>query len=88
MRYSDDFKLQAFSDSSFGWAIYNGELRHNSNSSGSKYGSSIAAGDIIGVMLDMVEVPNFSLLHRYFHRELSVLAKMEGALEWLSKMKN
>ena len=47
---------QAFSDSANGWAIYNGELRHNSNSSGPKYGSSIQAGDIIGVMLDMSEV--------------------------------
>eukprot|EP00347_Sterkiella_histriomuscorum_P003770 403363015 len=46
---------QAFSDSQSGWAIYNGELRHNSNSSGPKYGSSVQAGDVIGVMLDMVE---------------------------------
>ncbi|CDW75184.1 spry domain containing protein [Stylonychia lemnae] len=38
----------AFSDTSTGWAIYNGELRHNSNSSGPKYGSSIQAGDVIG----------------------------------------
>ena len=29
---------QAFSDNEEGWAIYNGELRHNSNSSGNKYG--------------------------------------------------
>ena len=48
--------LQAFSDTVNGWAIYNGELRHNSNSSGPKYGTAIQAGDVIGVMLDMQEV--------------------------------
>lgn len=30
--------MQAFSDNEEGWAIYNGEVRHNSNSSGKKYG--------------------------------------------------
>lgn len=48
--------LQAFSDTAIGWAIYNGELRHNSNSTGVKYGTSISPGDIIGVMLDMIDV--------------------------------
>ena len=48
--------LKAFSDSERGWAIYNGELRHNSNSSGSKYGSTYKNGDVIGVFVDMVEV--------------------------------
>jgi len=42
-----------------GWAIYNGELRHNSNSSGPKYGSTIQAGDVIGVLVDMAEVSHF-----------------------------
>ena len=46
---------QAFSDTEGGWAIYNGELRHGSNSSGPKYGSTVAAGDVIGVLVDMVE---------------------------------
>ena len=39
-----------------GWAIYNGELRHNSNSFGTKYGPKIEVGDVIGVLLDMIEV--------------------------------
>lgn len=47
---------QAFSDTAEGWAIYNGELRHNSNSSGKKYGTNYKAGDVIGVFLDMIEV--------------------------------
>ena len=47
-----------------GWAIYNGELRHNSNSTGPKYGSAIAPGDVIGVMLDMVEVVNQNKISR------------------------
>lgn len=48
--------IQAFSDTAYGWAIYNGELRHNSNSTGAKYGTCLQNGDIIGVMLDMKEV--------------------------------
>ena len=51
--------LQAFSDSVNGWAIYNGELRHNSNSSGKKYGACLSVGDTIGVALDMIEVIKF-----------------------------
>ncbi len=39
-----------------GWGIYNGELRHNSNSSGAKYGGSFNSGDAIGVAVDMIEV--------------------------------
>ena len=46
----------AFSDTSNGWAMYNGELRHASNSTGKKYGSQVKTGDTIGVMLDMQEV--------------------------------
>ena len=46
---------EAFSDSMNGWAIYNGQTRHNSNSTGTTYGSQLASGDIIGVAVDMVE---------------------------------
>jgi len=46
---------EAFSDGPKGWAIYNGELRHNNNSTGSKYGSTYTSGDTIGVMLDTIE---------------------------------
>ncbi|CAD8080475.1 unnamed protein product [Paramecium sonneborni] len=49
------FQDQAFSDNEEGWAIYNGELRHNSNSSGNKYGKQYKKGDIIGVMLNMID---------------------------------
>lgn len=33
--------FKAFSDNEDGWAIYNGEVRHNSNSTGKKYGEQI-----------------------------------------------
>lgn len=46
---------EAFSDTAKGWGIYNGELRHNSNSTGPKYGYQLKTGDIVGVALDMVE---------------------------------
>lgn len=46
---------EAFSDNPKGWAIYNGEVRHNSNASGKKYGSQITAGDTIGVMINMID---------------------------------
>jgi hypothetical protein len=46
---------EAFCDTTKGWAIYNGETRHNSNSTGPKYGSALQPGDIIGVALDMVD---------------------------------
>lgn len=45
---------EAFSDGVNGWAIYNGQTRHNSNSTGPNYGSPLVTGDIIGVALDMV----------------------------------
>lgn len=45
----------AFCDTLNGWGIYNGELRHNSNSTGAKYGTALKEGDIVGVGLDMVE---------------------------------
>ena len=51
-------KLQAFCDSADGWAIYNGELRHNSNSQGFQYGTILNPRDIVGVMVDMIEVRN------------------------------
>ena len=38
-----------------GWGIYNGELRHNSNSTGPKYGQALNTGDLIGVALDMTK---------------------------------
>jgi hypothetical protein len=44
---------KAFCDTPDGWAIYNGELRHNSNAMGEKYGEVFGPGDIIGVNLDM-----------------------------------
>lgn len=46
---------EAFSDGLNGWAIYNGQTRHNSNSTGPNFGSQLTSGDIIGVALDMVE---------------------------------
>ena len=56
--------LQAFSDTPDGWAIYNGELRHNSNSTGKEYGTPLKTGDVIGVMLDMIDVWN-SCIQKY-----------------------
>lgn len=50
------FDFKAFSDTLKGWGIYNGELRHNSNSSGAKYGGTFTNGDTIGVAVDMNEV--------------------------------
>ena len=45
----------AFSDGDHGWAIYNGELRGNGSViPDQKYGLHVASGDVIGVMLDMV----------------------------------
>ena len=46
---------EAFCDTIKGWGIYNGETRHNSNSTGPKYGTQLQTGDIIGIGLDMVE---------------------------------
>jgi len=46
---------EAFCDGSKGWALYNGELRHSSNSTGTKYGTPFKENDIIGVYLDMIE---------------------------------
>ena len=46
---------EAFCNTEHGWAIYNGELRHNSTSSGKKYGEKLKAGDLIGVLVDMVD---------------------------------
>lgn len=46
---------QAFCDNNNGWAIYNGELRHGSNSTGSKFGRPLTAGDHVGVLLDTIE---------------------------------
>ncbi len=36
--------------------MYNGELRHNDNSSGPKYGAKLKPGDVVGILLDMCEV--------------------------------
>ncbi len=46
---------EAFSDTVNGWAIYNGQTRHNSNSTGPVYGTALTPGDIVGVAVDMVE---------------------------------
>ena len=35
--------------------MYNGELRHNSNSSGPKYGVVLKNNDTVGVLFDMIE---------------------------------
>ena len=45
----------AFCDTANGWAIYNGQTRHNSRISGKKYGSSFKMGDIIGMAVDMID---------------------------------
>ena len=36
--------------------MYNGELRHNSNSTGSKYGVPTKSNDTVGIMFDSIEV--------------------------------
>ena len=36
--------------------MYNGELRHNSNSTGIKYGAPIKTNDTVGIMFDSIEV--------------------------------
>lgn len=46
---------QAFCDTEEGWALYNGELRHGSNSGGQKYGCPIKSNDVVAVLLDTVE---------------------------------
>lgn len=46
---------EAFCDTVNGWGIYNGETRHNSNSTGSKYGVQLQTGDILGVAVDMID---------------------------------
>jgi hypothetical protein len=45
---------EAFSDNPNGWGIYNGETRHNSNSTGPKYGKQLTSGDTLGVSVDMI----------------------------------
>ena len=51
-----NIKLEgAFSDTVNGWGIYNGELRHNSNSTGQKYGAQLKSGDTIGIAVDMID---------------------------------
>jgi len=35
--------------------MYNGELRHNSNSTGSKYGVPTKSNDTVGIMFDTIE---------------------------------
>ena len=47
---------EAFCDSGKGWGLYNGELRHASNSSGIKYGMTLREKDVVGILLDTVEV--------------------------------
>ena len=52
---------QAFSDTESGWAIYNGELRHASNSTGTKYGCLLKNDDTVGVLFDTIEVMTSNL---------------------------
>ena len=37
-------------------------LRHGSNCEGHKYGESVKAGDVIGVLLDTIEVSEMACL--------------------------
>lgn len=60
-------------------------MRHNSNSTGPKYGSSLQTGDYIGVFLDMVEVYPFEVKH---FRELWAFLKMGETGEWHSRMRS
>ena len=53
---------KAFSDSLEGWALFNGEMRHGSNVDGEKLKglpdksySKTEPGDVIGVLVDMIE---------------------------------
>ncbi len=56
--FLDEVKIfkKAFCDNENGWAIYNGELRHNSNAMGPKYGTILKNNDTVGVMFDTIEV--------------------------------
>ena len=45
-----------------GWAFYNGELRHGSNSSGSKYGKPLNEGDLLGVLFDSEKVGSYNFV--------------------------
>jgi hypothetical protein len=45
--------------------MYNGELRHNSNSSGPKYGKVIKADDTVGIMFDSQEVNQITLTNLF-----------------------
>ena len=62
-RPNNDFRSIGFCDTENGWGIYNGELRHGGmEKAGIKYAqnleldqsSKIDSGDLIGVMVDMV----------------------------------
>jgi hypothetical protein len=64
--------------------MYNGELRHSSNSAGAKYGTTYKAGDIIGVYLDMIEV---IIIINYHFRELFLSKKITNFGESPLKMK-
>ena len=46
---------QAFSDTSKGYAFFDGQVRHNSNGSGGKYGVKIKANDTVGICLNQNE---------------------------------
>ena len=52
------FEQMSFCDTDQGWAVYNGELRHGSNHTSKKfvseYSSIFEAGDVVGVMVDMI----------------------------------
>jgi hypothetical protein len=76
--------------------MYNGELRHNSNSSGPKYGKVIKADDTVGIMFDSQEVYHYTIINLfsillifYFNlREPSPLQLIEKKWESLIKTYN
>ena len=47
----------AFSDypTGWGWYISDKQLRHNSNSTGARYGDSVVTGDVVGFTFDTVQ---------------------------------
>ena len=72
---------QAFSDTLKGWGIYNGELRHNSNSSGAKYGGTFTNGDTLGVAIDMIEV-NYLIIIGDFWNFQGTLTFYKNNVSW------
>ena len=46
---------KAFSDTSDGYAYFDGQIRHSSNGSGGKYGTKLKGKDTVGICLDQAE---------------------------------